>query len=483
MIFPTQRFISGNYLGLMVLVGLGFGWTTVVRADQGPTTPPECALTGPGGTKTDQYMAFFDPDEYAWRLFLHLNRQGDTHSPGTPDKRKAELTKYDDDSPTVWETLALASGGRSGPFRRSIPNRSEVYLDQGATPPAWGKWARAVVTAKSLEPFQTEDPTNFGTRKTPARAAAAADSMDGRMFAAMMLFSDESVIGLEQIGEEVRTNKCAYDFIVENELYNLEGLEAKARVGLAARSPNPDLISFPLGAQEVKAKWVAITDADKPRYHWRNITDETGHVQSYGLIGLHITTRDLPNWFWTSFEHVDTEVHAEYPSIDSTTRGQKATKRGSDEGVRIETVNSKWQYYRLRGTQIDFSTSRRPVILANSQIEHGFQQSSSCMTCHSRAVVGLRAARPDLSPCQPNTLPVFLQSTEEPALDNIQAIRYGPVGSPDPNWFHADGARPRYIQTDFLWSIPFRALSKYEVVPKSAADLAKPQCPAPKSAP
>ena len=466
----------------LTIAGLCLMSSVAAPAKPSATTGPGtgCTLGAPGGTPADGYMAFFDPYEYAWRLFLALNAQASTTSPGSADNSKHGITQYDPDKAVVWETLALASGGRSGPFRRTIPNRSEVYLDKGSKPLPWGTWVRSSPAEKHLEPFQAEVPDSFGATAARAQIAPSLPASAQESASFSVFFSDSSVIDLEQIGEEVRTNKCAYEFIVANDLYNVEGLEAKAREGLNPRKPtNPDLISFPKGAQEVKAKWVEIASSDKPRYHWRTIKDSGGKVRLYGLVGLHITSRDLPNWFWTSFEHVDTEQHAEYPSVDPTTRGEAATKRaGAEEGVRIETKGSKWEYYRLRGVQIDFSTSTRPVILANSQIEHGFQQTSSCMTCHSRAVVGLRTARPDLNPCQPNSLPVFLISTEEPGLENERAIRYGPVGSPDPSWFRADGARPRYIQTDFLWSIPFRALSIYETVPQSPED--RPQCMPPK---
>jgi hypothetical protein len=291
------------------------------------------------------------------------------------------------------------------------------------------------------------------------------------------MFSDISVTGFEQIGEEVRSNRCTYQFILDKGLYSVEGIESIVGKALNPRAPNPDAITFPNGAQEVKAKWVRISEADKPRYHWRALKVDK-ETQIWGLVGMHITTKDLPNWFWASFEHVDTEKYAELPSRDSTTRGPNALRRAGDrEGVRLETVGRKWEYYRLRGTQIDFTTGRRPTILANSQIEHGFQQSSSCITCHSRAAASLRRFRPDLPPCQPNTLPVFLSSMEDPQLDNEGAIRFGPIGAPDPAWFRVDGARNRYVQTDFLWTIPFRANSQFEIPPKTPDDPVS--CPKP----
>jgi hypothetical protein len=239
----------------------------------------------------------------------------------------------------------------------------------------------------------------------------------------------------------VRENRALYDYIRTNTLYSIEGLEDRFRQGKE--------INFPPAAQEVKARWVRIDEAAKPSYHWRTVTKSDGERQLWGLSALHIITRDLPNWFWCDFEHVDFERTAEQYSQDSTTRGP-AAPAGRD-GVRAETRRSKWEKCRLRGTQTAFVDARgRPVVLANSQIEHGFQQTSSCMTCHARAAVGLRSQQPDLPRWQANTMPVNLPPNP---------VVVGPLAAPNPKWFEDDYGRPRYLQTHFVWSIPFRAMS------------------------
>jgi hypothetical protein len=127
------------------------------------------------------------------------------------------------------------------------------------------------------------------------------------------------------------------------------------------------------------------------------------------LVTLHIITKDLPNWFWADFGHVDYEVQkgacdptsltqvfgdgfvqeeAMTEPVDPTTRGSAAPS-GSN-GIRKETIGSLWQNYILRGAQIDFVTGfGAPSILSNPVIENGFQN-SSCVSCHARASVGPR---------------------------------------------------------------------------------------------
>jgi len=56
-----------------------------------------------------------------------------------------------------------------------------------------------------------------------------------------------------------------------------------------------------------------------------------------------------------------------------------------------------WQYYRLRGVLTDLKPGQ-PQLLANSELEAGFQGSSSCNTCHAQAAIdfvwSLAKARP-----------------------------------------------------------------------------------------
>jgi hypothetical protein len=242
-------------------------------------------------------------------------------------------------------------------------------------------------------------------------------------------------------------NRPTFDYVRDNNLHSIEGLEEIFRKNLIVRFPNE--------SKEIKARWVPIAEKDKPRYHWRTTTKKDGTKKLWGLSALHITARDLPTWFWCDFEHVDFEPHAELYSRDTTTRGLNPPS-GRD-GVRKETVGTRWETMRLRGTQIAFTDPiGAPTILANSQIEHGFQQTSSCISCHARATAGLRSARPDLPRWQVNILNPNYKT---------RPIIQGPVGAPDPSAFlDADGNRV-FMQTGFTWSAPARAMSTKDAPP------------------
>jgi hypothetical protein len=268
----------------------------------------------------------------------------------------------------------------------------------------------------------------------------------------------------EPLNQEVRQNRATYEFIVSNEMYHRGGLEAL--LAQAQTKANRSLINFPNGSKEVKAQWYPIRDADKPRYLWREVRNNDGTTTAYGLVTLHIITKDLPNWFWADFGHVDCEVQkgacdpasltqvfgdgfvqeeAKTEPVDPTTRGSAAPS-GSN-GIRKETIGSLWQNYILRGAQIDFVTGfGAPSILSNPVIENGFQN-SSCMSCHARASVGPRKVGS-------NGVPSPLLNTLSPSDPTL--------GVPDAGLFGAGPGQDsiNYLQTDFIWSAPFRAQRK-----------------------
>jgi hypothetical protein len=241
---------------------------------------------------------------------------------------------------------------------------------------------------------------------------------------------------------ETRMNKETYEFVRTTKLFNVEGQESLVDAGQRT-------IEFPKTSKEVKAQWREISEADKPRYHWTTLTDQQGQQKIYGLVALHITTKDLPNWFWATFEHVDNKL----PSSQGGRPGNEGWLLPSRDRVACEAApfdcekiptsfgleGTKWAYYRLRGTQIEFTDSRgNPTLLANSKPEEGFQLTSSCITCHAMATIGKRKGD------RANRLEFFKDDGS------------GFVGTPNPAWFESDGAGGKYTQLDFVWSF-FRA--------------------------
>jgi hypothetical protein len=255
----------------------------------------------------------------------------------------------------------------------------------------------------------------------------------------------------ESQNNETRLNKETFEFVRANELYNLEGQ-------LRAYDQGREL-SFPKASKEIKAQWRKIDEKDRNKYHTIEVTAENGTTKTlYGLTALHITTKDLPNWLWATFEHVDNQSRAGNEKWQLASRDQFACKGEAPDcnkaptGIGLE--GTKWENYRLRGAQIDFIDGRgNPTLLANSQPEQGFQTTSSCITCHSRASIGRING-------QPARLSVFDNSLED--VKTGFASDPGFVGAPRAEWFWSDteeGRKRLYLQTDFVWSL-FRANPK-----------------------
>jgi hypothetical protein len=351
----------------------------------------------------DTASAIQSPEEYAWRLFVALNWPADM-ARREPDTKKS----FGAEGPVVWEAWK---------------NAREVFRKDGGDPGPWLDGPRVAAVARNASEFDPE-PLQQLRRRGPK---------------ATILFDP---ISAQKRRNETRLNKQAYEFVRTNELFNLEGQLSFFDRGVAA-------ISFPAEAKEIKAQWRVISEADKPKYHWH---EEGGTI--YGLTALHITTKDIPNWVWATFEHVDNPNRPDnepwlLPSQDRfACKGVSPDCNLAPAGIGLE--KTKWAFYRLRGVQLDFVDSRGgTLLLANSQPETGFQTTSSCMTCHARATIGRIAG-------QPARLSVFKEDAS------------GYVGMPQPDWFASrtidneqQGVKSTLVftQLDFVWSL-FRAQPK-----------------------
>lgn len=367
----------------------------------------------------DTAEALIDPDLYAWRLFVALNWPADVA------QREADPARpFGEHGDVVWESWKFSSG-----------ELNEVFLDRGLDPGPW--MPGRVIDERRLEDFeplpvqQQIRLRGKGLQPTFDPSTSAVESNENHM------------------------NRAAYEFIRERELYNVEGQESlfadaaatwgRARAEGRPADPREFKLDFPLAAKEVKAQWRPIEEAQKPRYHWHEFTDAHGDKLLFGLTALHVTTKDLPNWFWATFEHVD---NPEREGAEPWLLPSRDTAAGPDGYPPQRGIEgTPWQYYRLRGTQIEFVDSTgNPTLLANAQIEQGFQTTSSCIACHARATI-----EPASGSQVVDRLAVFER--------DFGLVVVGSVGAPDPGLFDAKQfidpvtGQLRYLQLDFVWSL------------------------------
>jgi len=288
----------------------------------------------------------------------------------------------------------------------------------------------------------------------------------------------------DRFGEVVYRNQAAFDYIVENNLWYLEGIAEKVDQDFD--------VGFPSDAISVKSHWKQIEESDKDRYHWAEDSDGT----LWGLDGLHITTNQIPQWTWVTFEHVDNPGRCDFygcqdsygqdPAfIEPNTNALYHVYSGDTLNQNVldlltaADVPEQFQYYRLRGSQINFTdTMGRPTILANSTMEYPGYTTSSCMTCHARSAVNehgqflsilkAKTGSEDPTTSPPITLPDDYVMANGFASGTNAPINEGYVGIPDPLWYltpnlfvGGPGGTPTlsmtsgqrvFMQMDFQWA-------------------------------
>jgi hypothetical protein len=284
-------------------------------------------------------------------------------------------------------------------------------------------------------------------------------------------------------GEETRRNRAAFDFIVNNNLFKVSGLQAAFGKTLA----------FPVDAIEVKANWIAVQNipqftnnqisvAQVPQFYHVN-TDKDGN--KWALVAMHVISKMVPNWTWATFENRFNPARCDIIGCRDSFGAQTAVvppqptrRRGYPDctktaalstmlsGADIEPVYAN---YCLKGSQTDFvDNSGLDIRLGNSVTEDGFVPTSSCMTCHGRANFDKNG--------QTTSSAGFINPNVSPPI--------APLGALLPSWsFTFSGQPPVYegmpgltrtaTSADFVWSVPLCAIDDTQNPPQPSNCVGK----------
>jgi hypothetical protein len=378
--------------------------------------------------------AMDNPSKHAWDLFLTLNQPAKPKNiaRGEPDCSKRVGAPG---TTAVWETWRNAG--------------SEVYLPNGAEPPEWPDTSLPDLKPGSVP--QTKDDSGklvAALHELGRRRVSLGDELD-RRGGMQIKFSQDGVFDNQGGFGETRLNKATYNFVRDQCLFSKEGQQRYAQAVIAGKKPR---ISFPVDSIEAKAAWLDFQKENIPADKWSTYYTAQLDGKTYGLTALHILTKDLPNWFWATFHHKD-EPPNEFEGGD--THGLPPVLKG--------TV---WENYRLGGTQIDFVTADgNATRLSDHYVEFNFQR-SSCMTCHATATISATSSMPaaqfhalcamtpslpDFGLDVPQCKKIIGEAAFVPGTSGLLMER----GVPDRHWYEKDG-KPYYLQTDFVYSIPFR---------------------------
>jgi len=280
----------------------------------------------------------------AWEWFIWLN------------------LPLDNSSPKMWESWKPTSA---------------VYLPNGMQPPPWNE--NPTPDAVLQKAKQQGLDTNL-----PFHNLDSFVQVDGNTL------SDKN-------GQDVRyqllMNQATFDYIVQKGIYNVNGQEQLAQNNTPA--------DFPQQAWELKTSWIWIGNDDQGLYN--ELKDHYYIVNAYyqdpsnpdqyevgqaALTGMHMINKLVPQWVWITFENVANASHTQVQRKLPMDQAISDTNSRFQDALRAR--NSILANYQLDGVQFEFlNTQKQPILLANSQIESAFQESSSCITCHSTASYSL----------------------------------------------------------------------------------------------
>lgn len=353
-------------------------------------------------------------DFNSWLTFIALNSPA---AGGTIGK----------DAPTIWE---------------SWKEVEDVFLPNGATPPAWG-----------APPVRPHDCPKTATSLPIIRMVGKTPNV---LSAVVQPFNTGPLI--DQNGQYVHfaivMNQPMFEYIDQNTLYNQQGQTAFTG---AIEFPQGSVISGQdgtIGALIIKAAW-KVLDPKKDNaanFHTAKVLiyippqenpkiKEACYAATVGLVGIHIVhrTKSDPQWTWASFEHVDNDPTASEvksgtlqkhynfynvlcqscqvnqqpprpwnPNVVPFPGGYKSQiVRDTDLTPETVSLNQQfqgilkgtvWSHYMLISTQWPTDAQSKtdpngvpaPTFLANTTMETYVQgtvpqSSSSCMACHGNA--------------------------------------------------------------------------------------------------
>lgn len=320
------------------------------------------------------------PDEFSWKILAAISRPVTAADPFMPADcwQGQEVHDY-----AEWETWA------DDDFL--FPKK----VDTSAPP----QWSARHCQKDDLIP----DPLNVSA----SRPAVKAMGMEER------LMPPVPPAGAPDGVEEIRHNYYDVQWIVDTKMWYQQGLAAVFASGFDAdHIPNvidahADLHPEDRYAVEIKAEWVRISEDKKPQYHWNYSYAANGQKTLWGLEALHIMTRGLKTWTWSTFENIHGNGQCDFYGCKdnygcSDKQGYCPTDIPpadpyqlpyptlglslSDEVQQLLQGYGEWtdwKNYRLKGTQIDYDS---PTLLANSKIEAQVMNdppTSSCISCHA----------------------------------------------------------------------------------------------------
>jgi hypothetical protein len=205
--------------------------------------------------------------------------------------------------------------------------------------------------------------------------------------------------------EEVYSNPAETAFINANGLASLTGQAAYA-------AANGNKISLPWNAIELKVDWVTLSTLSTANCTsttlYTEIIQFSGQsAQCFAMVGMHVSSKVLPNWLWATFEPANSPANPN--RCNPALYGQCFDPFGTTSAVPYGMTNpapqspalasmmksaklpAVFNNYFLTGVQTQFvDSSGTATQLGNSFVEYWAgvaPAQASCITCHSYAIL------------------------------------------------------------------------------------------------
>ncbi len=179
-------------------------------------------------------------------------------------------------------------------------------------------------------------------------------------------------------------------------------------------------IQFPSQSVEVKADWLPAASITAPSFDCKSPPSGL-HVEvidgtCYALVGMHVSSKLLPDWLWATFEPQTTMTNPNRcnPKVYSDCNDPWGSSPAKSTGASTEQTPAlaglmksanlapEFANYRMVAAQTNFSD---PTLFGNSFVEFNADVpplQASCITCHSYAVLSAKTPPGAKSPENPN---------------------------------------------------------------------------------
>ena len=314
----------------------------------------------------------------SWQMFISLN--------WPLDDKGSPMPEISDKGKRVWES-----------WKESF----DIFKEDGSAPMIWGSETEVPKKLSKKSHGKKEEDAEILFRTSEFSSLIG---KKGKIVGKRKLFSDTA----DEVNQaftspiwdqngnivryEIRLNRPTVNYIVTNELYNIDGQIIFSKSGKKVSFPSSTRDTA--GSIELKFAWKIIVPGIDvaERYFTKDayVLEKDGSFikRKVGLVGMHIGTKtqSSPQWIWATFEHVDNletntlekihgkSIKASFNDPDCSTcpvnlipdtlqkpiknqiqRILPITKATEDLNKQVQSLlrakHSFWQYYQLIGTQ------------------------------------------------------------------------------------------------------------------------------------